>query len=382
MNIEERIRARIEAILTNDARNYAELERMAPSDEPFTHDPFEEERNLYQRVIANYRRAVNEVNKLFEENVGFLSAFYRIVEAVEDKADFHEICGSILDRLLEDLGPEYGALVLFGEAEGRAGFCVEGIREERKFVRVHSGERLLGSDRFRNTVTALVCESSECVNVADVYREPRFNAVDFPSVVRSLVCLPVRRNGGSIGALLLSHSLPQYFNDNHVRVLKILALTIGHMWLLTGRERSETGLRPAPPAEPPQPDLLSLVILEFEQTDPFGRPIALEREPLRALRGQLRGALAEGESMLFHGVGALLVLLPRTASDALPPRVRALRHLFQQWRAVQTGSLRSTRVSFGWATCDDGDDLFRTLEMASFLMHPDVDTEIGLSAEP
>ena len=49
MNIEDRIRSRIEAILMNDARNYAEIRGMAEGEEPIHEDSFEEERNLYQR---------------------------------------------------------------------------------------------------------------------------------------------------------------------------------------------------------------------------------------------------------------------------------------------------------------------------------------------
>ena len=252
------------------------------------------------------------------------------------------------------------------------------MREERKFLRVHSGRSLLGSDQFGRKITALVADSSECFNIGDAYREGRFDGIDFPSVVRSLVCLPIRRGGVSIGALLFSHSQPQFFNDNHLRVLKILATTIGHLRLLTSSRCEPSSGPVVRPAETDDPELLSIAILEFEAVDPFGRAIALEREALRTLRGLLRGALDSGDSILFHGAGALLVLMPKTSSEAVPRRVRALRLVFEDWRTLQNGALRSTRISFGYATCEDGDDLGRTLEMASFLMHPEVD-QLGMT---
>ena len=224
MDIENRIRARIEAILTNDARNYAEITKTAAMDEPLEADSFAEERNLYQRIINSYRSAVSEVNKLLEENVGFLSGFYRIVENIKEKDDFEEICSQIVDCILQDLGAEYCSL-LFHESNGP--LCLEGVREDRKFLRIHSKSSMLGEE-FEREMTIMVRESSECLNVADVYGEPRFNAVDFPSVARSVLCLPITLRQAPVGFLILSHSLPNFFHDNHIRVLKILGSMVAH----------------------------------------------------------------------------------------------------------------------------------------------------------
>ena len=85
MEIEERIRSQIEAILTNDARNFSEIQKMASADEPLDTEALADERNLYHRIINSYRNAVSEVNKLLEENIGSLSGFYRIVESIKEK---------------------------------------------------------------------------------------------------------------------------------------------------------------------------------------------------------------------------------------------------------------------------------------------------------
>jgi hypothetical protein len=72
MEIEDRIRTQIEAILVNDARNYSEIKQMAEDGEPLDASLPTEERNLYHRIINSYRNAVSEVNKLLEENIGSL----------------------------------------------------------------------------------------------------------------------------------------------------------------------------------------------------------------------------------------------------------------------------------------------------------------------
>jgi hypothetical protein len=191
MDIEDNIRSRIEAILTNDAKNRAEVMSVA-GDEPMQTDPFDEERNLYQRILQTYRNAVSEVNHILEENVGFLSGYYRMVESIKDKNDFEEICAQIADCVLEDFGAEYCSLFFLPES-GKATdfFCVEGLREGQSFVRMHSGENLLGIAEFGRIVAGMSEESTGFLNIEDVYKDSRFNMIDFPSVVRSLVCLPV-----------------------------------------------------------------------------------------------------------------------------------------------------------------------------------------------
>ena len=146
MEIEDRIRTQIEAILVNDARNFSEIKKMAAEDEPLEADVLTDERNLYHRIINSYRNAVSEVNKLLEENIGSLSGFYRIVESIKEKEDFQEICSQIVDCILQDFGADYCSL-LFPESDNT--LCLEGIREDRKFLRIHSKTSLLGKQGIR-----------------------------------------------------------------------------------------------------------------------------------------------------------------------------------------------------------------------------------------
>jgi uncharacterized protein YigA (DUF484 family) len=384
MNIEDRIRSRIEAILLNDARNYAEIKGMAEGEEPFGVDSFEEERNLYQRIINNYRSAISEVNQLLEENVGFLSGFYRLLEEIKEKRNFQEVCVQVVDCILQDFGAEYCSL-MFLEPLDREGdpFCLEGMREERKCLRIHTQAALLGSTEFEKVVARLVAESSECLNIPDVYREPSFNAVDFPSVVRSLACLPISLGQRPVGVLILSNSLPHYFKDSHIRTLKILASIVAHLRLLAP-DMPQVASWPMREANAPTgdyPDAFSIILLDFELTDIFKRSASLDKERIRVIRKWLVRYLGPRESILFNGERELIMFLPGTTADGLAARVVSLRESFEHWKSGQAEKLRNIRMNVGFTTCEEGDDLAKALEVAAAVMHPELGDGIGLAAQ-
>lgn len=384
MDIEEGIRSRIEAILTNDAKNRAEVLSVA-SDEPQPTDPFEEERNLYQRILQTYRNAVSEVNHILEENVGFLSGYYRMVESIKDKDDFEEICAHIIECILEDFGAEYSSLFFPPPAEHEGEFfCVEGVREGQSFVRMHAGEKLLGIAEFGRIVAGLSEESAGFLNIEDVYKDSRFNTIDFPSVVRALVCLPIVAGGRPRGFLLMSHSRPRFFNDNHIRVLRIVASSVAHIRLLASRgaQVAETAFNPQRAAaggeETPE---FSVVLLSFERFGRPGRSMPLDKNLLRQLRECLIKVLEPRESLLFYGEGDLIAILPGMGADSLTQRVRSLRGAFRSWKATHGEVLPGVSLSLGFACCGEGDDLARALEMALQVMHPETDEETDAAVE-
>ena len=371
MDIEGKIRSRIETILINDAKNYAEVRMMASEDEPLESDPFAEERNLYQRIINNYRNAVSEVNNLLEENVGFLSGLCRIAETIKEQNDFQEICSQIIDCVLQDLGAEYCSLIFPapGEWEGEP-IYLEGVREQQKFCFSHSHSALLGSPEFAQVVARLVQDGTDYLNAGDVYREPRFNTVDFPSVVRSLVCLPIRVHQKPLGALILSHSLPHFFTHNHMRVLRILASTIAHLWLLTVRPapRVKVDHHSEAPAETEETgQAISIVLMNFGR-DGSSLRLLTDKEMIRSIRDPLAQTLKANETVLFYDTTGLLVLLPGTTEEQLAGRAASLRDAFEEWRAAQGERARSLHLNLGYAACECGEELTRTLEVAAQMM--------------
>ncbi len=374
MEIEDRIRTRIEAILVNDARNFSEIKKMAAEDEPLEAvDILSDERNLYHRIINSYRNAVGEVNKLLEGSIGSLSGFYRIVESIKEKEDFQEICSQIVDCVLQDCGADYCGLLFL---EGENSLCLEGIREDRKFLRIHSKTSLLGSKEFERELMRMAGESPDCLNIEDVYKEPRFNEVDFPSVVRSVLCLPILLHNAPTGFLVVSHSLPSFFQENHTRVLKILSSLIAHLRFL---HRGEHAFAPLPSLEPSaqqaaeKPDAYAIVLMEFDAPDAFGRRVSLEKKAVSDIRTRIQSALREKESVLFYGDRELMVFMPGVSSESLPARVRGLRETFYRWQKDRCEERCNTRLNLGFSVCEGEEGLSRTLEVASVVMHPESD---------
>jgi hypothetical protein len=381
LDIEGKIRSRIEAVLLNDARNYAEVTQAVAGDGPLEQDPFAEERNLYQRIISSYRSAVSEVNGLLEENIGCLSGFYRIVETIKEKEDFAEICSLIVDCVLQDLGAEYCSLV-FRTQDGEQGSLryFEGIREQRKFICNHEHATLLGSREFDRVVAGLVTRATETINIGDVYREARFNSVDFPSVVRSMVFLPIRICQTPVGALILCNSLPRFFTQNHTRVLQILASIIAHLWLLCAGHGSDADSLQLPPAQSSRPpedkESVAIVLLNFE-CQGAGRRLLADRNIIRNIRGSLAGTLDGNESIMLYEDSELLVLLPGTSTEQLFGRLQKLRRAFEEWQTGVGDSARNIWMNLGYSICEGGDDLARTLEVASLMMRRELDDNEG-----
>jgi hypothetical protein len=373
-DIEGKIRSRIEAILINDARSHSELRMMASNEEPFDLDPFSEERNLYQRIINNYRGAVNEVSALLEENVGFLSGLCRIAETIKDKRNFHEICPHIIDCVLQELGAEFCSLV-FPSEDGAPGNALyfEGVRENHKFMCSHSHATLLANPEFAGIIRHLANESGDVLNIADVYREPRFNSIDFPSVVRSLVCLPIHVAQQPLGMLVLSHSLPNYFTQNHTRVLRILAALIAHLRILTGD--SPALANPLPPLSNPVAEEcqgLSIVVITAD-TERYGRRMPAETDMVLSIRQPLAQALRGKESILPYENAGYVVFMPDTGPEMLLERTARLRDALECWRAAQGARAQNLNLNLGFAGCEDGEELTRTLEIAAQMMSIDPD---------
>ncbi len=375
MDIEGKIRSRIESILSNDLKNSAEIQRMAISEEPLEIDPFEEDRNLYQRIINNYRAAVSEVNGLLEHNINLLSGLSRIIENIKGRTSLQEIGIHTVENLLEEFGAEYAALVLFSPGDAKEPhLCLEGVREDRAFFRIPSGNNLLGLPILNHITERIRAENADFLNLGDVYRQTVFNSVDFPSVVRSMICLPVRLDGNLLGLLILSHSLPNFFSDNHVRILKILSNVLAHlsMFIDAGIPAAyASGEAPVSP-KADEGDLLSIVLLEFEKADFYGRVVRLSLESLRAIRSRLRLILAPGESIAFYEERILLVLLPGVASAGLPVRIKALQDAFSHWKSGRGDRAADIRMNIGFSTCEGEQDLSRALEVASHLWNSPV----------
>jgi GAF domain len=376
MDIESRVRERIESLLVNNARGQAELRNLDSADGPLGTNDIEEERDLYHRIINSYRSALAEVNSLLETHIDFLSGFYHIVRTIQDQRDFLQICSGVVRCTLEQFGAEYCGLVFHQDSrQPGKGLCLEALAETQKFLRIHSSGKLLGSEEIETTILKLALEAREPVVIEDLYADLRFQSIDFPGVMRSLVCVPVETAGELVGFMLLTHSRPRFFGNSHIRVLQLIGSLVGYTRYLTRDTPAVPAVAMPEPASrlDDAADAVSVVLLECAMPDPLGRPVSLSRDLVRSLRAALRRTLGSGEAVLYHDEQDLLVLLPGVSSKDLPSRVSIIRDAFYDWRNSGQGSTREAQLSVGFSTCEGGADLSRCLEIASHLMHPDED---------
>jgi putative methionine-R-sulfoxide reductase with GAF domain len=373
METEEWIRSRIEAILASDARNHAEVRRVASEEGLPAEGGNGVERNLYQRVINTYRNAIAEVNRRFEENVWFLSGFYRILESIKDEGDFQETCLRVVDCVLQEFGAEYCALVVSGQSEKDPQcLCVEGIQETEKFISVHSRPLLAGSEELANILMSLAAEEPAGVAINDVYVDARFQNIDFPSVIRSLACLPIVLRSKTIGVLALAHSIPCHFSGDHARILRILAGLLANIRRLDAGSQAAPvpmALRPTP--EPAEEGFFSVVLMDFEIPGPGGRYVPLDRETVLLIRRWIAPDLTGRECALFYGERNLLLVLPGTPADALLSRIRDFQTAFLDWKKEQSEKWQEVRMNIGYSTCRADEDMLESLHAASAVMHAD-----------
>jgi hypothetical protein len=382
-DLEGKIRSRLEAILINDARNQAEVKSMSNGEDPLDVDPFAEEKNLYQRIINNYRNAIGEVNNLLEENISQISGLCRILDAIKEKSDLEEMCLQIIDCALQDLGAEFCGMVFHqrGKSDGNP-LYLEGVREQQKLTFSHSHPTLLGSREFAHAVETLSAENADCAIVGDVYRDPRFLTVDFPSVVRSMVCLPIIVHKQLVGTLVLSHSLPRFFTQNQTRILRILGATIAHLIFLTEKRDSTTASAQAAPRQDAltSDTALSVILLQVGGNRLAIRTLA-EHETIRSLENRIAQALEGKESLLHYDDTRILVLLPHTSEERLYACAARLREAFENWILALGENSAEFRLSLGHATCTTGEELAHALDAASHNLASGLDDQESTAIE-
>lgn len=378
METEEWIRNRIEAILASDARNHAEVCRVVSEERPRAAEGSSQERNLYERVIKTYRSAIAEVNRRFEENVWFLSGFYRILESIKEEGDFRETCLRVVDCVLQEFGAEYCALAISDDpAGGELSLCVEGVQETEKFISVHSRPLLAGSEELGLILLSIAEEEPAGTPINDVYVDERFRSIDFPSVIRSLVCLPITLHNRTIGFLVLAHSIPCHFNSDHARILRILTGLLANVKRLTsGLPVQSKPVRPSNPrTESADEGAISAVLMDFEVQGPGGKYVPLDRDTVLLIRKWIAPDLTGRECALFYGEKSLLILLPGTTADVLLPRVHDFQGAFAEWKREQSEKWHEARMTIGYSTCRADEDLFQTLHSAAAIMHPDTEEQ-------
>jgi hypothetical protein len=152
---------------------------------------------------------------------------------------------------------------------------------------------------------------------------------------------------------------------------------------MTEPRGSRTNVRPEaqPPPAYDDNDILSVVLLNFEREGSLRRS-AVDRELIRSLWHPLTWKLEGKESLLSHDQSGLLILLPGIPEERLFERVAGLRIAFEHWKARQGEKARGIQLSLGYASCGNGEELSRTLEVAAEMLRAGRDDLDLTPAEP
>lgn len=174
------------------------------------------ERNAYKKSLA-------EINTKYLEKIEELSLIRRLGDALKDISDFVGVCKSIVAIIQQELDPENCSLMMVvaekGElvlkaAKGPYDDEVRFIEDGQETTKFKIGEHIAG----------LVAKDGKPIIIPDVFCDDRFIKIKKSKVeVKSLIAIPLITGERVIGVLNLSHTLPDVFNENHERILSIIA---------------------------------------------------------------------------------------------------------------------------------------------------------------
>ena len=152
----------------------------------------------------------------------------RVNGALQLIPDFPETCKSILDLVIEEIDAENCSLMLKDPASNLLVLRAARGRKDPKST-YYSPEFSPGK-RFEvgEGVAGWVIAWGEPLMLDDVSREPRFVDIEGSrSRVRSLLCVPIRKNSETIGVFNLSHSKEAAFSEYDKQVLAYVSTRVG-----------------------------------------------------------------------------------------------------------------------------------------------------------
>jgi len=160
-----------------------------------------------------------------EANISFIQ---RVNGALQLIPDFPEICKTILDAVIEEMDADNCSLMLKDPASNLLVLRAARGREDPR-SNYYSPEFSPGK-RFEvgEGIAGWVIERGEPLMLDDVSREPRFVDIEGSrGQVKSLLCVPIREDGETVGVFNLSHSKEAAFSEYDKRTLSYVSAQVG-----------------------------------------------------------------------------------------------------------------------------------------------------------
>lgn len=180
----------------------------------------------YSRRESLLLGLLNQAAHFYEDTVGILSGIFKLSEYVRQGSPESDFYAYLVNVLLEESRCENASVftvsdgsLLLKAASGTH------VGPANKQVRIELGDGVAGR----------CAQSGEFVLVSDVEKCDFFSSwPDTRVPLRSMLCVPIKEGGRTVGVLNLSHSQADFFNVHDVRMFELLGMLVGQMLTLLG----------------------------------------------------------------------------------------------------------------------------------------------------
>jgi signal transduction histidine kinase/CheY-like chemotaxis protein len=180
----------------------------------------------YTRRESLLLSLLNQAAHFYEDTIGILSGIFKLSEYVRQGSPESDFYSYLVKVLLEESRCE-NASVFIVEAGRLVLKAASGMHvgEANKSVCMDLGDGVAGRCAL----------SGDFVLVSDVHNCEFFSPrPDTRVPLGSLLCVPIKEGGRTIGVLNLSHSQREFFNIHDVRMFELLGMLVGQMLTLLG----------------------------------------------------------------------------------------------------------------------------------------------------
>ncbi len=236
-----------------------------------------------------------------------LSSVLKAARAIAGEIELEQLLERLLRIAIENAGAERGSLVL--EQDGDFFVHAEGSLDSA-VVKVHDGIPLTDAQSLPASVVNYVRRTSEAVVLADALTDDRYRNDSYVqrNRPRSVMCVPVLRQGRLIGILYLENNMVSgAFTPDRIQIMQVLstdaAISLENAKLVDGLKREIRERREAQEKLHSALDEVGQLKNELEAENIYLRRDMIAnvshdlRTPLASLRGYLETLLLKEETL-------------------------------------------------------------------------------------
>ncbi len=175
-----------------------------------------------------FRRQLVSTFERLESVIDQLSVIKEMASVLRDVSDFTDTCYSILGIIIHNTLAQNFSIMMLDQKEERLFLVAASDPENQLFIEsisnILSEENLRYSFRHGQGIAGSCLETKEAILVDKISRSTLFaELADSPVTIGSLLSVPMLMEGNAVGVLNISHSDPDIFTIEDVRLFTILA---------------------------------------------------------------------------------------------------------------------------------------------------------------